>query len=212
MLPKNAAIALSRAARCATFGLAFSLFMAACGAAPRGNSAGALGARSPIPIPRLFPLNEGFIHNYTTRSDEGQPASLLARAARTGPSSGELRWGSSSRRFEFKQDGVVNSATGAYVLKDPIAVGASWRGDHGITRVTSVDASPVVPAGRFTSCVETVEERGGDSPLRLLTVYCPDVGIVIFEASSGMDAARVELKSYAPPVDVGPDGLTITKP
>lgn len=192
-----------------------ALSLSACGAPSTsggGALAAALGARSSIPIERLFPLPDGFIHTFTTLSDEGEPITFLARSRRTSPSEGELQWGAAATRYQYTQEGVRNAATGAYLLKAPIAVGATWRGDRGNTRVVSVDASKSVPAGRFAGCVETVEERGGDSPLRLSTVYCPDVGIVVFEASSGMDAARLELKSFGPPVDLGPDGLTVTKP
>jgi hypothetical protein len=43
------------------------------------------------------------------------------------------------------------------------------------------------------------------------TTFCPDVGIVLLEAASGAAIERAELKSYGPPVEIGPDGLSVTK-
>jgi hypothetical protein len=189
----------------------------ACGCAGSASSIPADAPRSAVPIERLFPILDGHVYSYAMSGDpgeSGEPAGsvLIARVSRTGPSTGELRWGASSKRFEYRPDGVADTRSGAYILKSPLAIGASWRGDRGLIRVTSIDASPVVPAGRFASCVETVEERRGDSPIQITTIFCPDVGVVVLQASSGMGVDRAELRSYAPPVDLGPDGLTVTKP
>jgi hypothetical protein len=106
----------------------------------------------------------------------------------------------------------VLTGTGSYVLKMPLEVGNSWRGEHGgTTRVAEVGVSVNVPAGHFDGCVLTVEERFGDRPARYATTFCPDVGIVALEASSGAEAERAELKSYAPPVYIGPDGIDLTR-
>jgi hypothetical protein len=41
-------------------------------------------------------------------------------------------------------------------------------------------------------------------------VFCPDVGVVALEVVSGMSLERAELKSYAPPVNIGPSGVVTT--
>lgn len=213
----------------AAFALALAPLTASCAGASASGDISSDAPRSSVPIERLFPFKDGYVYSYVLSGDPGDASdlgaiggdpsagsdtssALIARAVRTGPASFELRWGSVTRRFELRPDGVVSSPSGAYLLKAPLAVGASWRGERGKMRVTSVDTSVTAPAGRFSGCVETVEERGGDSPIRVATAYCPDVGIVAFEAARGMVLERAELKSFAPPVDIGPDGLTVTKP
>jgi hypothetical protein len=201
---------------------------ASCGASASGSgpdpavdpslgSAPVTASAAPIlsgfPIERFFPIVDGYIYSYETMSEAGDKGVLITRAARVSPRAGELRSGTSARRFSYTEEGVLSDATGAFILKEPLAVGASWRGEHGgVTRITSIDKAAFVPAGRFTGCVETVEERRGDRPVRYATTFCPGVGVVALEAEAGAALERAELKSYAPPVTLGPDGVTLTKP
>lgn len=201
---------------------------ASCGASASGSgpdlafdpalsSAPATASAAPIlsgfPIERFFPIVDGHIYSYETMSEAGDKGVLITRAARVSPRAGELRSGTSARRFSYTEEGVLSDATGAFILKEPLAVGASWRGEHGgVTRITSIDKAALVPAGRFTGCVETVEERRGDRPVRYATTFCPGVGVVALEAEAGAALERAELKSYAPPVTLGPDGVTRTLP
>jgi hypothetical protein len=77
--------------------------------------------------------------------------------------------------------------------------------------VIRVNAVVEVPAGRYDDCVQTLERRGGDRPLSVATTFCPEVGIVLLEAASGAAMERAELKSYGPPVEIGPDGVQRVK-
>lgn len=159
---------------------------------------------------RLFPLVDRHMYHYATETDDGQGI-LVARVTRSEPRFGELAMGGNSKRFEYAADGVRllrSGAAPAYVLKEPLQKGASWRGEHGGTvEIVAVATTVEVAAGRFDGCLQTVEQRGGDRPLRVATTFCPDVGIVLLEASSGANMERAELQSYGPPVDLGPDGI-----
>ena len=200
--------------------------LAGCGA-PAEVSAGAgwsqkpdgqQGVTSGSAAERFFPLVDGNAYHYETITlgDEAVSAGgiLMARAHRSSPTTGELRLPSGTRHIEYASDGVVStSAAGVrtYVLKVPLALGSVWPGEHGgQTRITAVDVALTVPAGSYRGCVTTEELRGGDSPMRVTTTYCPDVGIVALEAQAGSRVERASLKQYGPPVDIGPEGVTRT--
>jgi hypothetical protein len=161
-------------------------------------------------LERFFPLVDGMIYHYVTESELGMQGLLIARVARTDEKLGELRFPAGVKRFRFVPDGVLLEANfgPVYLLKDPLAVGASWRGEHGgVTRVLTTSAAVDVPAGHFDGCVQTLEERSGDRPVRYATTYCPAVGVVMLEAASGANLERAALKSYAAPQQMKPDGL-----
>ncbi|WP_437733455.1 hypothetical protein [Sorangium sp. So ce1335] len=172
---------------------------------------GQKGASSGTQAERYFPLVDGHVYHYVTLGDGGGQGLLVARVHRADARRGELRFPSGVKRFEFTGEGVVRSDTGVFVLKEPIAPGTTWTGEHGgRARIAAVDAAVEVPAGRFTGCVQTVEERLGDRPARYVSTFCPDVGVVALEAASGASYEKAELKSYAPPFDMGPDGVRRT--
>jgi hypothetical protein len=169
-------------------------------------------ASSGTPLERYFPLVDGHIYSYATMTETGEPGALVLTARRASPTYGELRVSARARRFAYAPEGVVNADTGAFLLKAPLVPGSSWPGEHGgVTRVDAADLVVTVPAGSFTGCVRTVEERRGDVPVRYTTVFCPDIGVVALEVASGMSLERAELKSYAPPVFIGPNGLVTTQ-
>jgi hypothetical protein len=58
----------------------------------------------------------------------------------------------------------------------------------------------------------TIEERGGDVRATYTTTFCPDVGIVLLEVDAGMQSERAELRSYGPPVFIGPPGTSMSEP
>ncbi|WP_437287396.1 hypothetical protein [Sorangium sp. So ce406] len=198
---------------------ALALALLGCGSAPGAaqptawNAApdGQEGASSGTQAERYFPLVDGRVYHYVTLSEGGGEGMLVARVHRADARRGELRFPSGVKRFEFTGEGVLRSDTGVFVLKEPIAPGTTWTGEHGgRARITAVDAAVEVPAGRFTGCVQTVEERLGDTPARYVSTFCPDVGVVAIEAESGASHEKAELKSYAPPFDMGPDGVRRT--
>lgn len=199
---------------------ALTLPSMACGAAPTAGPADAsLPAANPeahatapsgSALERFFPLVDGMLYQYVTENDQGDRGVLVARVARTEATRGELRLPSAVKRFRFANDGVIlESAAGpVYLLKEPVTVGASFRGEHGgQTRIASASASVSVPAGHFDGCLQTIEERAGDRPLRYTSTYCAGTGLVLLEATSSGSFERASLRSYGAPVQMKPDGL-----
>jgi hypothetical protein len=204
-------------ARSALLVIAGALGLVACGAAPGTPPAWlapADGAKKDLAsgtaLERYFPLVDGMIYHYVTENEMGEPGLLITRAGRTSERGGQLHFPTGSKRFEYVADGVTVLVDGnpTYVLKQPLAVGTTWRGEHGgTTRVLSIAASVEVPQGHFEGCVQTLEERLGDRPVRYATTFCPGVGVVMLEAASGASLERASLKSYAAPIEVGLDGV-----
>ena len=185
-----------------SFGLVLVLVLASCGdgkppAAPTGP-AKALAVSS---VEQYFPLEEGRIYHYVT-TENGETGMLVAKVHRSDGSHGELRLSNATKRFEYTPEGVAY-AGGAFILKGPLDVGATWPGEHGgTTRVAKVDAAPKVPAGSYGSCVQTVEEGGRPPGSKYATTYCPGVGMVLLEIAAAGGEARAELKSYGAPVKI----------
>jgi hypothetical protein len=105
----------------------------------------------------------------------------------------------------------IELVTGGALLRAPLTVGATWRGDFGRVRVTNVSRSVTVPAGAFSGCVETVEEMtSAEGTKRTSTVFCPGVGIALRETEVEQDGAhatdRIELKSFGKRFSAGESG------
>lgn len=201
---------------------ALVLVLAGCSGAADGTAA---ATRSPWLTPgtgqqnavsgsqaeRFFPLADGMVYTYGTLNEVGEQGLLVARVHRTDGMHGELRFPTGSKAFEIAPDGVVLRGRGgetSYVLKLPLAVGTSWRGEHGgQSRILNVDTAITTPAGRYEGCVQTLEERLGDRPTRYSTTFCPDVGVVQIEVATGANFERASLKSYAPPMRMREDGV-----
>jgi hypothetical protein len=177
---------------------------------PASNNAGGEPLTSGTPLERLFPLVDRAVYQYVLEKDDGQDV-LLGRVARTSANRGTLDLPGGRKLFEYAPDGIklVSAQWGpVYVLKQPLSMGNRWRGEHGGTvEIIAVDAAVDVPAGHYEDCVQTLETRGGDRPLRVATTFCPDTGIVLLEAAAGATLERAALKSYGPPVEIGPDGV-----
>ena len=152
-------------------------------------------------VEAYFPLEEGRLYNYVT-NDNGETGMLVAKVHRTDASHGELRLSNATKRFVYSPEGVAYD-TGAFILKAPLDVGATWPGEHGgTTRVASVDAAPKVAAGSYTGCVQTVEEGGRPPNSKFVTTYCPGVGMVLLQVQAAGGEAKAELKSYGAPVKI----------
>jgi hypothetical protein len=194
--------------------------LAGCGA-PDGTAA---AARSPWLTPgtgqqtaasgttaeRLFPLVDGMVYTYSTVNEVGEEGLLVARVHRSDSAHGELRFPSGAKAFELLPDGIALHGRGgetSYVIKTPLVVGTSWRGEHGgQSRILNVDAMIDTPSGHYEGCVQTLEERLGDRPTRYSTTFCPQVGVVQIEVATGSNYERAALKSYAPPMRMREDG------
>lgn len=178
-------------------------------AAATGACSASTPAKAPSPLQnkdalaRYLPLAHDTVYSYDTFSEvSGEHGLLVMRVRRPRTDLAELDVAGRIQRLYIGEKGV-SLATGGYLLRIPLAVGAEWVGDFGKVKVTALDRKVRVPAGSFERCVETVEEiASGEIKKRTLTVYCPDVGIVMRETQgqSGTEVAleRIELKSYGP--------------
>jgi hypothetical protein len=77
--------------------------------------------------------------------------------------------------------------------------------------VKRIDAAVTVTAGSFSGCVETHEVRGGDVPLSVVALFCPEVGMVSRVVTSGPKRETLTLKSFGEPVDLGPDSVRVLR-
>jgi hypothetical protein len=199
---------------------ALGLLLSGCGA----TEGPAAVAKSPWLIPgtgqqnaasgssaeHYFPLVDGMVYTYTTVNEVGEEGILVARVHRADPFHGELRFPTGAKAFELAPDGVVWHGRGgetSYVIKLPLKVGTTWRGEHGgQSRILNSEAIIDTPAGHYENCIQTLEERLGDRPTRYSTTFCPDVGVVQIEVATGANYERAALKSYAPPLRMREDG------
>ncbi|CAN5911975.1 hypothetical protein BH11MYX4_BH11MYX4_11260 [soil metagenome] len=183
-----------------TLALALVLGVVACDAKPPATPLVPKGP-SVSSVDQYFPLEEGRLYHYVT-TENGETGMLVARVHRTDPAHGELRLSNATKRFVYTPEGVAYDG-GAFILKAPLDVGASWPGEHGgTTRVATTDASPKVQAGSYGSCIQTVEEGGRPQGSKYVTTYCPGVGMVLLEIAVTGGEARAELKSYGMPVKI----------
>lgn len=181
----------------------------------QADSNGLKGASSGTEAEKLFPIVDGHIYHYRTESFGAGPAvetgMLMIKMHRSSASAGELRRPAGPQRFTFTPAGIATTTKGgapAFLLKLPISPDVRWLGPHGgQTHVAGTGITATTQAGTFSGCVTTVEERGGDAPLRVSTTLCPDVGIASLEVQSGGAVERAELVYFGPPVDLGPEGL-----
>ena len=196
-----------------------TIVLSACGPAAGGTGAftapstGATNVTSGAEVERFFPLVDGNVYHYVSLGPTGEVQLFPARAFRADATHGELRMPSGARRFEYTADGVKlvrgdgRMQEKGFVLKSPLVAGNTWRGEHGgTTTLIDIGVAVDVPAGRFTGCLRTIEDRRGDRPKRYTTTFCPDIGVVVIEVQSGGNEERAELQSYGPPTVIGPDG------
>lgn len=175
---------------------------------------GAKDVASGSDLEKFFPMKDGIVYAYATLNEMNEQGALMARVHRVDATHGELVYPNGTKRFSYLPDGIqVELRTGPrYVLKAPLVSSNTWIGEHdGRSRVIAVNAQVETPAGKFNGCVQTLEERLGDAPVRYATTFCPDVGVVVIEAATGANLERAELKSFGEPEAVGPDGVTQMK-
>lgn len=202
--------ALALAASCAAHPSGTPEPTSAAGSEPGWSSSrqGAVQAASGLEVESWFPLIDGHVYQYRTSAEDGAAGMLVARVHRASDRVGELRTPSGTRRFEYRDEGLVTLREGAWVQVFRLPVGdGTWRGEHGGTsRWDAQNLRVMAPSGVHEGCARVVEERGGDRPARFATTFCPGVGVVVLEASSGGALERADLAYVGPPLDIGPDG------
>jgi hypothetical protein len=171
----------------------------ACGSPPPVES-------KPRPVVRegvlhYLPLEDDTVYSYETRLEPyGERGVLVLEVRRRRPELAELVVAGRAQRLNVSAS-AVELVTGGALLRAPLEEGASWRGDFGRVRVTSISKSVTVPAGSFRDCLETREEMTtAEGTKSTTTAYCPGVGIALRETEVEQDGQhateRIELKSY----------------
>lgn len=152
-------------------------------------------------LEKYVPLHEGFVYQYDVETDTGETGRMMVQVTRPRPGLAELSVAGKVQRLEVSASSVRH-ATGGFLLKAPLQVGAEWKGQFGKVRVASVTRSIQTPAGSFSDCVETIEEATLPTAKRATSIFCLGVGMVALTIEGSLDgeSARVEtrLRSYGP--------------
>lgn len=185
-----------------TFAALCALSLASCGGASKPAPEAAAPALAGG-VERWLPLKDRTVFAYDTVSEpSGEKGMLVLEIRRPGSSLAELVVAGHVQRVEVAATGIRH-ASGGYLLKEPLDVGAKFRGDFGEVEVTSLTREAKVPAGNFTGCLETVESVAQAAySKRTTTVFCPGVGITLrrteAESDEGSGAESMKLKSHGP--------------
>ena len=175
----------------------------ACAAAPI-DSAHAAAAAPQTELTRLIPLQDNTVFSYETYiEDTNEHGLAVFEIKRPRPELAELSVAGQVRKRYYFEAGGVRSGHGGYLLKLPLALNAQWTGDDGQVRVSAVDQNVEVPAGKFSGCLQTIEEAQlGAATRKTTTMFCPGVGITVLEieANEGAESVlqRLSLKSFGP--------------
>ncbi|HET7545929.1 MAG TPA: hypothetical protein VFK05_38940 [Polyangiaceae bacterium] len=174
-----------------------------CAAAPPAPSSAPPKAAAGE-LTRYLPLENDTVFSYATYIEETNERGLAVfEIKRPRPELAELSIaGQVRKRYYFEPEGV-RSSHGGYLLKSPLSLHAEWTGDDGQVKVTKVDLSVDAPAGKFSGCLETVEDaRLGSATRKTTTVFCPGVGITVLEIEAEGEGTSVSqrliLKSFGP--------------
>jgi len=179
------------------------LLGSACAAAPTASPS-ASPAAVVNDLTRYLPLENDTVFSYATYIEETNERGLAVfEIKRPRPELAELSLAGQVRRRYYFEPGGVRSALGGYLLKLPLEQNATFQGDDGQVKVTNVNLSVDVPAGKFSACIQTVEQAQlGAATRKTTTVFCPGVGITVLEINAekeGMSVLqRLSLKSFGP--------------
>ena len=176
-----------------------------------GTSCAAPAAPAAAPQPvvvteltRFVPMTDNTVLSYETSSEGSSERGIAVfEIKRPRPDMAELSIAGQVRRRYYFEPGGIRSSKGGYLLKSPLALDSRWTGDDGQVHVASLNQSVDVPAGKFSGCLQTVEEAKLPGATRTTTtVFCPGVGIAVLEiAAEGEGTSvleRLSLKSFGP--------------
>jgi hypothetical protein len=188
-----------------------ALALTAC-ASPPASPPPAAPAPPPGPsdVARYLPVDDAIVYSYKTADLEAKTGGIaVLRIRRRAGGGAEIVGLPTPQRFSFEPDGIRRVPDGGYLLKAPVVQGATWvTGPGASVRITRMGFPAKVAAGEFPSCVETTEERkGANVQGTIVTILCPDVGIVSMEArgneaNEALVHTRLELQSYGKAVDL----------
>ena len=181
------------------------LLVASASCAPTVQSkAAAAPATVVTELTRYLPLEDNTVFSYETYiEDTNERGIAIFEIKRPRPELAELSIAGQVRKRYYFEPAGVRSGQGGYLLKSPLGLNSEWTGDDGRVRVTSVDESIAVPAGRFSGCLRTVEEaKLAAATRKTTTVFCPGVGMTLLEIEAEQAGTsvlqRLTLKSFGP--------------
>ena len=155
-------------------------------------------------LTRYLPLENDSVFSYETYiEDTNERGIAVFEIKRPRPELAELSIAGQVRKRYYFEPAGVRSSHGGYLLKSPLSLNAEWTGDDGQVKVTSVDMNVVVPAGKFSGCLQTVEDaKLGAATRKTTTVFCPGVGITVLEIDAEQEGTsvlqRLSLKAFGP--------------
>ena len=180
-----------------------AVFLAACaGCAPPVPAKPSAPASPVSELARYVPMEHDTVFAYETYiEDSNEHGILVFEISRPRPELAELSVAGRVRKRYYFEPGGVRSGQGGYLLKAPLVVNAEWQGDDGRVKVTAVDQSVDVPAGKFSGCIQTVERATLVAATRTTTtVFCPGVGITTLQIEGEQEGTsvlqRLTLKSF----------------
>ena len=192
--------------------LAFALAAPAVGVAGAGCATTAPGQAKHIPRVGLtaadyYPLGEGWKWAYDLEKDGQKILATYAVIERT-PTGATVLAGMERLSYVLTPDGIAqsdDSTVGDFVLKNPIAKGATWPVADGMAQVVSTTEEVTVDAGHFYDCA-IVEVTRSDPARIARTTFAPDVGPVAIEyqvqdGGKYVVTTRARLRSVTKPGD-----------
>ncbi len=168
------------------------------------------------PLAHFLPLADNTVYSYHTVDEEtGETGLFVIRVRHATSGLVELTVGGNRHWLEPTPRAVRHTGGGS-LLRMPLVAGSTWKGPAGIVELTAIGRRVDVPAGTFHGCIQTTEESAiGETSQRIVTDYCPEVGIARLAIESTVSTTRrrevAELQDWGPQLDWGDDGITITK-
>ena len=165
------------------------------------------GGDAPLRAADLLPLAVDNVWTYDAYDQDGHGPTLaglrVTEAAGNRFVLESLLSEDTARIYELRDEGIFLPEHDAWLLRDPIEVGRTWRA-RGLREATvrALDVRASVPRGDFEGCVQ-VDEDGGELNIHVETIYCPGVGAVSTRSSMRQDSTgltmsqRAVLREYA---------------
>jgi len=178
------------------------LWIVGCASAPAAKPTDALTPE------RLYPLVAGSAWSYDVDMGTGETVLAITRVTEASAGQASVQGGEGTTRYEIRPDGIYRVAGGAYLLKAPLQVGATWPSGPGMqAEIVRLDAAVDSPAGRFSGCVEVLE-RGASSGALITTTYCPDVGPALVVSALTLQTGEVKVVARLRGYQIG-DGSAV---
>jgi hypothetical protein len=183
--------------------LPFAVVSLGCAAAPAAPPS-APPAAAGTELTRYLPLEDDTVFSYETYiEDTNERGIAVFEIKRPRPELAELSIAGQVRKRYYFEPAGVRSSHGGYLLKSPLSLNSEWTGDDGKVKVTNVNQSVDAPAGKFSGCIQTVEEaKLAAATRKTTTVFCPGIGITVLEieAQQGNTSVlqRLTLKTFGP--------------